>query len=126
MLRREPPFVLPGHERVTDAEVCPDMEACREHVQRLAPWDYKLWSKYSGKFNEMVGEGGEAFKARVEALEADSSAAVHLYRSQDLEPHAWEYAGEMWAAFRKLLRSAHPVPVPTAAQGVSGASGVHM
>jgi hypothetical protein len=68
-------YLPAGHERVTDAEVCPDMEACREHVQRLAPWDYKLWSKYSGKFNEMVGEGGEAFKARVEALEADSSAS---------------------------------------------------
>ena len=32
-----------GGQRLSDAEICPDMAACRAHIEAIAPWDHKLY-----------------------------------------------------------------------------------
>lgn len=36
---------------VKTEQVCPDMEACRAHVQRLAPYDHTIYERFSATFN---------------------------------------------------------------------------
>ena len=44
-------YLPPDHPLVTDAEICPDMQACRDHVARLTPFDQQLYEKYSKAFD---------------------------------------------------------------------------
>ena len=54
--------------RLSDLEVCPNMTACREHVERIAPWDVRLYKHVRAAFHAQIarGDGGVArFAARL-------------------------------------------------------------
>ena len=66
----------PDAHPLSDEEVCPDMDACREHVERLATLDRQLYERYSAKFDEKVAAEGVWLNAEAEALrEADELQA---------------------------------------------------
>ena len=44
--------------------VCPDPDACRNHVEQIAPFDVKLYEKHSRNFDELVRQAGEDFPRR--------------------------------------------------------------
>ena len=60
---------------VTDEEVCPDLEACRRHVERIAPYDVQLHAESSARFDQLVMAAGEVFQRRLAAFRAEE--AVH-------------------------------------------------
>ncbi|KAL1499014.1 hypothetical protein AB1Y20_013531 [Prymnesium parvum] len=55
-----------GGFRGTSADVCPDMEKCREVIKKVAPMDYLMYDKYSQLFEERLKSLGEDFARRVQ------------------------------------------------------------
>ena len=51
----------------TDAEVCPDMRACRERVEELAPFDHLIYNEFSQRFLAQLAFLGDDFEAYVRA-----------------------------------------------------------
>eukprot|EP00303_Exanthemachrysis_gayraliae_P012782 CAMPEP_0206025834 /NCGR_PEP_ID=MMETSP1464-20131121/40733_1 /ASSEMBLY_ACC=CAM_ASM_001124 /TAXON_ID=119497 /ORGANISM="Exanthemachrysis gayraliae, Strain RCC1523" /LENGTH=268 /DNA_ID=CAMNT_0053399869 /DNA_START=15 /DNA_END=817 /DNA_ORIENTATION=+ len=43
-------------------EVCPDMDACRAHVRKIAPLDHILYDTYAARFKKQVAALGEPFR----------------------------------------------------------------
>ena len=56
---------------VTDEQVCPDLAACRRHVERIAPYDVQLYAESSLQFDQLVRDAGESFQRRLAIFRAD-------------------------------------------------------
>lgn len=53
--------------RATSDEVCPDMEACRRAVRRVAERDHRMYARYARRFEAKLAALGAPFARRVEA-----------------------------------------------------------
>ena len=56
-----------GGYRGTNKDVCPDMEACREEIRKIAGRDYKMFNRYNASFEKKLEELGPEFARRVQA-----------------------------------------------------------
>lgn len=70
-----------GGFRGSTAEVCPDMEYCRQVVRQSAPLDHRMWDKWGPRFDARIGSLGAEFEARVAAFKADVKAAQAAWGS---------------------------------------------
>lgn len=70
-----------GGFRGSTAEVCPDMEYCRQVVRQSAPLDHRMWDKWGPGFDARIGSLGAEFEARVAAFKADVKAAQAAWGS---------------------------------------------
>ena len=55
----------------TDEEICPDMEDCRAHVERKAPYDHLIFNKYKAKFLKQLEHLGPEFEAYVQTYKTE-------------------------------------------------------
>ena len=55
----------------TDEEICPDMEDCRAHVERKAPYDHLIFNKYKTKFLKQLEHLGPEFEAYVQTYKTE-------------------------------------------------------
>lgn len=71
-----------GGYRGKNSNVCPDMDACRAAIRKIAPRDYRMWDKYS-----------PAFEARVQKLGPDFARRVQLFKKavEEIQPK-WKAA----------------------------------
>jgi hypothetical protein len=69
-----------GNFRGSTADVCPDLEYCRQAVRRAAPLDHRMWDKYSPAFDARIQALGAEFEARVAAFKADVKAAQAAWK----------------------------------------------
>lgn len=56
--------------RLADATICPDMAACRAHVESIAPWDVKLYRSVRRDFAARVRREGPALEKKLAELRA--------------------------------------------------------
>lgn len=59
----------PG-EHLTDEAICPDMAACRAHVLRIAPWDFRLYRHVRREFAKRLRPMRPAMAESLAALRA--------------------------------------------------------
>jgi len=62
--------------RGSTKSVCPDLDACREHVRRVAPVDHLMYDKYASLFEARLQTLGPEFAKRVSAFSADVDAVA--------------------------------------------------
>ena len=56
--------------RLADHAICPDMAACRAHIEAIAPWDVRLYKAVRRDFAARVRREGPALERRLAALHA--------------------------------------------------------
>lgn len=61
--------------RLADGAVCPDMDACRAHIERIAPWDMRLYNHVRQAFSARISAAGEPFRLRLANFRADRASA---------------------------------------------------
>lgn len=54
--------------RGTAADICPNMDECRDLVRRLAPRDHQMFERYSKRFEARISRLGPTFVRRVQQL----------------------------------------------------------
>ena len=73
---------------VADAEVCPDLDACRRHVERIAPYDVQLYAESTQRLDRLVHDAGESFQRRLALFRAEE-AEHRAHRQQMLRCRYW-------------------------------------
>mmetsp|Transcript_27652 Transcript_27652/g.63605 ORF Transcript_27652/g.63605 Transcript_27652/m.63605 type:complete len:473 (-) Transcript_27652:82-1500(-) len=77
-----PQMGIPKTERLSDAQVCPNMTACRERVRQVAPWDFRLYEKARADFAAKLGSQDADFQRRLELFRDSRHAAAAREREQ--------------------------------------------
>ena len=52
-------------------EICPDLEACRQHIARIAPFDVQIYDESVKRFDALVHGAGESFQRRLALFRAE-------------------------------------------------------
>jgi len=74
-----------GGYRGTNADICPDREACAALIRELAPRDHRMWAKYSAAFEARLAALGPAFARRVAGFK---SAVKRAQPAWEVAPRA--------------------------------------
>lgn len=72
------PHGMPRGARLRDADLCPDMAACRAHVAAIAPWDLKLYRHVRRAFAARLRRLEPGFARRVDEFRAARAAGGGL------------------------------------------------
>lgn len=56
---------IPRDQKLSDADVCPDVALCRQHIARIAPWDHKLYEQVRSAFRMRIRGMPRAFHVRL-------------------------------------------------------------
>ena len=57
--------------RLRDLEVCPDMAKCRAHIEKIAPWDVKLYQHVRQAFGVKLQGYGTEFAMRLATFKSE-------------------------------------------------------
>ena len=60
----------------SQADICPDMEACRTLIRRVAPLDYRMYDLYAKRFEARLAALGPGFAERTALLKAAVAQVV--------------------------------------------------
>ena len=104
-----------GGYRGTNKDACPDMEACRKLIARVADRDHKMYARYNERFEAKLKDLGPAFEKRVQAYKAAIAAIQPTWRKVPRKQYLCRYHPET-SANVPLLRK-HNIRCPVADGG---------
>jgi hypothetical protein len=83
-----------GGFKGNNAQVCPDMEACRAAVRKHAERDHKMYDRYSARFEDKLASLGAAFAQRVTEYKSAVAEVQPLWKRVPRKQYLCRYHPE--------------------------------
>jgi len=101
-----------GGYKGKNSDACPDMEACRAVIRKVAERDHKMYERYNERFEKQLAEKGEQFAQRVVAYKKAIADIQSTWRKVPRKQYICRYHPETSTGVRELRRGNIRCPIP--------------